>query len=332
MAINATQLREELGAYNRANNQEIRSMAYQQSVTAKYMRLVASIKGIFPALQAITGHLVQGFQAVWTPLGITKFKVNELRNYRQKVNYPIRPNDIHASWLAQLYTENKKPADMPISQYIINQQLMPKVVADRELLICKGKYDASKLDQFGHSMNGIVEIINQGLAVGTDNPVFQVPMVAITSSNITDQVTAFEQAIPEVLKSLLKRVYMSSANLEKYRLDFFKKYGSYPSYTANQGYTTILGNRELVGLPGLNGSDLIFSTPDENFLRLIDLNDEAVITDIQAADYDVKIFMEWSEGVAFHTNQMVVAGVIAGTVTGLGTDDLNEEYYPKAIS
>jgi len=328
MGINASQLRDELGAYSRTNNKEIRSMAYQKSVTAKYMRLVASVKGKFPALQAITGHVVQGFKAVWQPLGTTEFRVNPLVNYRQKVNYPIQPDTIQASWLADLYSENKKPQDMPISQYIINQQLMPAVVRDRELLICKGVYDANDLQTFGKSMNGIVKIITDALVPGNANPVFQVPMVAITSSNITDQVTSFEQAIPEPLKDLLTKVFMSKSNLEKYRLDYFKKYGVYPSYTDNKGYLTILGERELIGLPGLNGSDLIFSTPDENFLRLIDINDDPVITDIQAQDYDVKIFMEWWEGVQFWTNQMVVAGVIDGTVTGLGTPALNEQYYP----
>lgn len=328
MAINATQLRQELGDYSRTNNKEIRSMAYQKSVTAKYMRLVASVKGKFPALQAITGHVVQGFKAVWAPMGTTEFRVNPLVNYRQKVNYPVKPDDIHASWLAELYSENKKPQDMPISQYIINQQLMPKVVADRELLICKGKYDAQNLGVFGKSMNGIVEIITQALVPGNDNPVFQVPLVAITSSNITDQVTEFEQAIPEPLKDLLTRVFMSKSNLEKYRIDYFKKYGVYPGYTDNKGYKTILGDRELIGLPGLNGSDIIFSTPDENFLRLIDINDEPVITDVQAQDYDVKIFMEWWEGVQFWTNQMVVAGIVGGTVEGLGSSALDEKYFP----
>jgi len=328
MAINATQLKEELGAYSRTNNKEIRSMAYQKSVTAKYMRLVASVKGRFPALQAISGHVVQGFTAVWSPLGITEFRVNELKNFRQKVNYPIKPDDIQASWLADLYSENKKPQDMPISQYIINDQLMKKVVADRELLLCKGKYDAAKKNEFGKSMDGIAEIIRQAMVPGNENPVFQVPLVAITSSNITDQVTDFEQAIPEPLKDLLTRVFMSKSNLEKYRIDYFKRYGVYPSYTDNKGYRTILGDRELIGLPGLNGSDVIFSTPDENFLRLIDINDEPVITDIQAQDYDVKIFMEWWEGVQFHTNQMVVVGVVDGTVSGLGTAELDGKYYP----
>jgi hypothetical protein len=329
MAINATQLKEELGAYARTNNKEIRSMATQASVTAKYMRLVASVKGRFPALQALTGHVVQAFTDVWSPLGVTKFKVNELRNYRQKVNYPIKPNDIQNSWLAELYTENKKPQDMPISQFIINQQLMPKVVEDREFLLCRGEYDAAAPQTFGKSMDGIVPIIEAGLAPNSKNPVYQVPMETLTSSNITDQVTSFEQAIPEVLKALLKRVFMSSSNLEKYRIDYFKKYGVYPGYTDNKGYRTILGDRELIGLPGLNGSDLLFSTPDDNFLRLIDLNDEPVITDVQAADYDVKIFMEWWEGVAFWTNQMVVAGVVDGTVTGLAPAGANAEYYPS---
>jgi hypothetical protein len=329
MAISATQVKEELGNYCRSNNQEIRSVLYQKSVTAKYMRLVASVKGVFPALQALTGHVVQGFKAVWQPLGLTEFKVNELKNYRQKINFPITPNDIQASWLANLYSENKKPQDMPISQYIINNQLSPAVVRDRELLLCKGKYDAGKQDQFGFSMNGVAEIIRQGTVAGTDNPVFQVPLQAITSSNITDQVTSFEEAIPEPLKDVLTRVFMSSSNLEKYRLDYFKKYGAYPTYTDNKGFQTILGSRELIGLPGLNGSDIIFSTPDDNFLRLIDLTDEMIINDIQVADYVVKLFAEWSEGVAFWSNQLVVVGVVGGTVAGLGTDALDEQYYPS---
>ncbi|MDF7810498.1 hypothetical protein [Hymenobacter sp. YC55] len=327
MSINATQLKTELGAYSRTHNKEVRAMAYQKSVTAKYMRTVPAIKGRFPALQSITGRVVQGFQAVWSPLGITEFRVNELKNYQQKVNYPIKPADIQASWLAHLYEENKKPQDMPISKYIIEKELMPAVVRDREHLICRGVYDANDLGTFGKSMNGIVKVIELGLAANSENPVYQIPMEAITVANITDQVTEFELALPESIKGFLTKIYMSSSNLEKYRLDYFKKYGSYPSYTENKGFTTILGSRELIGLPGLNGSDLIFSTPDENFLRLIDLNDEPVITDVQALDYDVKIFMEWWEGVAFWTNQLVVAGVIGGNITGLAPAGANQKYY-----
>jgi hypothetical protein len=85
MAISVTQLAAELGAYSRANNKEIRQFIYQKTVTAKYMKLVTSIKGRFEALQSITGRLVQGFTAVWSPLGVTEFRINPLVNYQQKV-------------------------------------------------------------------------------------------------------------------------------------------------------------------------------------------------------------------------------------------------------
>jgi hypothetical protein len=303
-------------------------MAYQKSVTAGYMRTVPSIKGKFPALQSITGHVVQGFTAAWTPLGITKFKVNPLVNYRQKVNYPIKPNDVEGTWIAHLYEEDKKPQDMAISRYIIANELMPKVVADREYLLCRGEYDANNVNVFGKSMNGIAKIIELGMVANSENPVYQVPIAEITVGNITEQIESFELAIPDVLKSLVDKIYVSTTNVEKYRLDFFKKYGSYPSFTKDEnGYRTVVGNRLLVGLPGLNGTDVMFATPDANFLRLIDINDEPVITDIQVQDYDVKIFMEWDEGAAFWTNQMVVAGKIGGTVTGLQPAGANEEYF-----
>lgn len=328
MPISASQVREELGAYSRTNNKEIRTLALQKSVTAKEMKTITSVKGKFPAFRSITGHVVQAFTSVWSPLGITKFMVNELKNYRQKVNYAFKPDDINASWLSFLYDESKKPADMPISQYIINVELMPKVQADRELLLCTGEYDATKPQEFGKSMDGIATVIKAGLGANAKNPVYQVPIDAITVGNVVDQLDAFELAIPEVLKSLLPKVYLSSSNLDKYRLDYFKKYGVYPSYSPEQGMRTTVGNRQLVGLPGLNGTDVIFTTPPDNFVRTIDLNDEPVITDIQALDYDVKIFMEWWEGANFWTNQLVVAGVVGGTVTGLEPAGANAEYYP----
>ncbi len=329
MAINATQVKDELGAYHRTNNKEVRAMVYQKSVTATEMKTTPSVKGKFPAFRSITGHVVQAFTSVWTPLGITKFLVNELKNFRQKVNYAFKPDDINNSWLAHLYEENKKPQDMPISKYIMEVELMPAVVRDREHLLCQGVYDAAQPQVFGKSMNGIAKVISDGLGANSANPVYQVPLDALTVGNITEQIEGFELAIPEVLKSLLPKIYMSVSNLEKYRLDYFKKYGVYPSYTAEQGMRTVVGNRQLVGLPGLNGTDVIFATPPDNFIRTIDLNDEPVITDIQALDYDVKIFMEWWEGANFWTNQLVVAGVIGGDITGLEPVGANEEYYGK---
>ncbi len=325
MSINVTQLAAELGAYSRTQNKEIRKHLYLKSKTTSFMKMIASVKGRFPALQSITTHVVQGFESIWNELGVTTFKVNELVNYQQKVNYGIVPADILASWAAFLYQEDKKPADMPISKYIMDE-LMLRVQADREILVNRGVLGATAAERrvFGKSMNGLVAIINAGF-ISTTNPIYQVPMVAVTTANVVDQVNDFELALPEQVKESLKKIYLSQSNVEKYALNFFKTYGIYPTYTPEGGLKTIIGSRQLIGLPGLNGSDLIFTTPDDNFLHLHDINTDPVVTDVQTLDYKVKIFMEWWEGVAFWSNQLVIAGNIGGNTTGLAVD--NELYY-----
>ena len=329
MAISVTQLAAELGAYTRANNKQIRQMAYQKTVTAKYMRLITSIKGRFEALQSLTGRLVQGFTAVWTPLGTTEFRVNPLVNFQQKVNYPFRPAVINQSWISFLYNEDKKPADMPIAKYLIDMEIMPAVARDREWLMGKGVYDAGQLGVFGKSMDGIATVITKGLAANSENPVYQIPLVPVTLANVVDQVNEFEQKIPTEVKALVDKIYMSETFVEQYALNFFKVYGVQPTYTPEGGLKTIVGKRQLIGLPSLNDTNVIFTTPDENFLRLIDINDDPIITDIQALDYDVKVFMEWWEAPSFWTNQMVIAGVIDGHIEGLAPAGVNEKYYGK---
>jgi len=310
-----TEIATELGAYFRTNNTEIRAQVYKKSVTAGYMRTIVAVQGRFPALNSITSRVVQGFTAAWTPMGITEFKANELKAYKQKINYPIEPAALLNSWVSFLYNEDKKPADMSIAQYLVNQELLPAIARDREDLIGKSVYDATKLDEFGHSMNGIQEMIRMGTSDGT---MFQIPIEVPTLSNMVQQIDDFELGLPEAIKPLLTRIYMPSNLVEAYRLDYRNKYGTMPTFTAEQGMKTYLGQRDLIPLPSLNGTQVIFATPNENFLRLIDILDSNVLTDVQVQDYTVKIFGEFWEGVGFWSNQLVVVAVPGGLHKGLG--------------
>jgi hypothetical protein len=311
----ATDIATELGAFFRTNNTEIRAAVYKKSVTATYMRKIVAVQGRFPALNSITGRVVQGFTAAWTPMGLTEFSVNDLKAYKQKINFPITPATVLNSWISYLYNEDKTPADMALSQYIVQQELLPAIGRDREDLIGKSVYDASKLDQFGHSMNGIQEMIRLGCL---DGSMFQIPIETPSLSNMCENIDNFELGLPESIKPLITRIYMPSNLVEAYRLDYRNKYGTMPTYTKEQGMKTYLGERDLVPLPSLNGTQVIFGTPNENFLRLIDINDANVLNDVQVQDYTVKIFGEFWEGVGFWSNNLVVVAVPAGTHTGLG--------------
>ena len=62
-------------------------------------------------------------------------------------------------------------------------------------------------------------------------------------------------------------------------------------------------------------SPILFATPKENFIQLVDLaKADSCINDIQKSDYVVKIFGEYSLSVGFAIAEAVFASVPAGYV------------------
>ena len=163
-----------------------------ESILDKHTKPLTKVKGKFPQGSTLLSNVVQGFDKVWNALGSAQIAHKILVNYHQKVNFALVPADILSSYWAHLYAENLKPEDMPISKYIIETELLPKVIDDLAYLEIKAVYDAAKLDEFGFSMNGIEKIILNLFAEvpGTGHTPFKNPISALTDTNIVDQVTA----------------------------------------------------------------------------------------------------------------------------------------------
>jgi hypothetical protein len=327
--MNLDQIKTELGNYFRVNSKEVRAMVYQEPQLAKYTRPITKVKGKFPAIHSVTGHVVQGFAAVWAELGETKMRVNELVNYHMKVNFPIIPSEIEGSWLAELDQLNLKPEQRPISQYIMEQELKPRVLADIEDLSCNGVYDANQIGTYGYAMNGLKKILSDGVANAT-NSMYKVPLAAITPTNIVGEVEKFEDLIPVTVRSFITKIYMSTKNRDRYLKNYRDNFGRNVDFKKGDAVMTYTGEREIIGLNCLNGSDVIFATPDSNFLQLKDLVEAPTVTDIQVLDYKVKVFMEFWLGYGFWMNQLVICSVTAGSGSGLTTD--NETYFSGSLN
>lgn len=326
--MDLTQVKAELGAFFRKDERAVMAVVYGKDVELNaFAKSVTRVKGRYPALHGAVGHVVQGFAASWNEIGSVVFRVNELVAYHQKVNFPIIPHEVEGSWLALMVEEGKTLKDMPISQFIWKNLLVPKVLDDVNDLSGNGVYNAGALATYGNSMNGIKKILIDGVA-NTNNPMIRIPLTALTASNIVDQVTIFEKKIPSSLKKHIKTIFMSETNAENYRLDYEDTFGANTNYVEGKGMKSRLGARKIVGLSCLNGSDVIFATIEGNLLKLIDLNDAPTVTDVQTLDYKVKIFMEWWLGYGFYVNQLVLVSNYADAVYGLGDDDLNTLYYP----
>lgn len=326
--INIDEVKTELGAYYRKNSKVVESMFYNNLVQLNpFCKVITGIKGKFPAMHSVMGHVIQGFAAEWNELGKVDFKVNELQAYHQKVNFPIIPAEILNSWLAELYVEGKDLKDMPISKYIMEKELAPKILDDLNILAINGEYDANNLSEFGKSMNGIVKVLTDGLA-NSSNPMFKVPISALTDNNMVAEITKFERAIPKKAASKIKYIFMSTNNAERYRLDYENTFGTHVNFSDDKMMKTRLKGWKIAGLDVLP-DDVVFTTVDGNMRRLIDIFDKPALTDVQKLDYKLKLFFEFWLGYNFWINQLVFVANFADSTKGLGNDQFNHLYYPE---
>jgi len=321
--MNITQIQTELGNYFRVNSKEVQAMVYgAMSPIFDNCRTITRVKGKFPAIHSVTNDLVQGFTTTWNEVGSTKFRVNELVAYHQKVNYPLIPDELEGSWLAELNNggdQGTSLEDRSISRYIMQNELTPKVRENIADLVINGVYNAGALGTYGNSMNGILKILINGVA-DAENSMFKIPLDTLTDSNMVEMVTTFEQRVPKKLRKFIDRIFMSTANAQRYQLDYENTFGS---LNLNNGakLKTRLNGWNIIGIDEMSGSDTIFCTPNQNRVKLIDsLDNPPMVTDVQLLDYKIKVFMEWWLGVGFFTNQLVCVSVTNGSGSGLTTD------------
>jgi len=312
-----------------SNNPTLISAAINraENILDLHTQPITKVKGNYPQGHTLLSDVVQGFDPVWNDLGAVQVEHKILKNYHQKVNFGLIPSQILSSYWAELYAEDRAPEDMPISRYIIENELLPKVLDNLATLSVTGAFDAAKKDQFGFSMNGIKTIIDNLLAadVATAPTPYKIPLDAATDSTIVDTVTTYERNLPSKMKNKVKKLYVGENFMERYVLDYEDKFGQ--NQFQNNQMTTRLGKRVMVAIPGYEG-DQIFSAVEGNFKRLIDVFDGApAVTDIQKQDYIIKIFMEFWKGYDFLIDELVFVSNYADTTLGLGSTAKNQKYY-----
>lgn len=316
----------ELGEYLASNAKVVPNMIYSSDVALNaYCKTITKVKGKYPSFHSIMTNVVQGYKNVWQSLGEAQIKSKKLEAFRQKVNFELDPDDVQHTYLAgDYYDEEKNRIDMPISQFIMQEELAPKVTDDLNWLSVLAVYDAANADgQFGKSLNGFKKIVDNAVAHAT-HPAFQIPVNALTDANILDEVTDFETQLPEKVKPKIKAIFMSHSNKERYIRAYVDKYGQ-NQFQKDQ--TKTFFGRTIVGLPFLD-DDKIVATVDGNLVKLIDkIDNPPKVTDIQKQDYVVKIFMEFWLGYEFLINELVFVSNYTDTTYGLGDQAKNQLYF-----
>ena len=289
---------------------------------AKYMTRIQSNTD-YIASAAIFTEVSQQFTPKWTPKGTAKFTPIRIPYRRHKINVALRPAEVIKSWLLYLYEQGKTQAEMPITKYIIEEHILPKVCDDITLsMVGKGKYnevaagtvkDGDAGSAAKDSMDGYETILVDGLS-DTKCKINYFRNAKDYTTLSDEELLAYVDSFVDNISGLFAKtatVFCSEQFLTRYKRADFAVNGKYTGIEA--GDTIRFTNFHLVALKSMYNSKILFATPIENFVELVDYSKaENCINRIEEENYDVKVFGEYTLSVGFKIAEAVFAAVPSG--------------------
>jgi len=316
--INVDDLVTQLGDYHRKHASEIKKATLGKNKITEHFKTVMDVSDEYWANHAVTNNVVAGFAATWVEMGTTKFKANKVQARHLKVNYPIIPSTVLESFAATMYNEGVDPTAMEISKFIMDD-MMRAIERDRGYLLAKGIYDETDAPTvFGASVDGIDQVLKNGILDGT---MYKIPLPAFASNTAASNVELFARSIPTELRGMIDKLFMSEGQLDAYKADFRDTYGQYADYNRDGLVKEYFTGLPIIGLPHCENGR-VWATYAENRVHVMNKVSQPIISDIQKADYKIKVFADWFEGLGFHINQHVLVSTLdsAGYGSGIATD------------
>lgn len=316
--IDVSALTGDFAKYIESNQKSILTKLTQKTVSQEYMTSVVSKDTEWRAAKAVIDDLVQGFQKGWTPKGTATFTPIVIPQRRHKIDFEFYPDDVVDKWIGFLADETKDRKEWPITRYVIEQLIVPKVLDNRELkLVGKGTYVAPTTDQAqntGLSMDGFCTILKNKLDAGNSNVNFfgvnspgwiGVP----TATNIVDFMEAFVDWIDVLYQGMDMPIFVSNTWYKAYKRKYRDLYGTHQGFSKEDADRVDYSMNRLVPLPSMAGEDVMFVTPKENFIRLRNQNDGADKLTVDRDKRMILIFADWYESVGFAMEEAIFAYV-----------------------
>lgn len=319
--IDVTDLNAELGTVMPAGVRldVLTKRIYNGFADAQYFTKVQSNTD-YKASAALMTEVSQQFTPAWTPKGTGKFTPISIKYRRHKVNVEILPAEILKSWLLYLYEQGKTQAEMPIVKYMIENHILPKITDDITLaMIGKGKFvevsnakDGDEGSAASASMDGYETILVEGRKDNKCKMNFYKnarDFKTMTDSEILKYVDDFVDAISPLFAGRLE-LHCSPEFLTRYKRADFAVNGKYTGME-NDGKIRFT-SFSLIPLQSMYNSPILFATPRENFVMLVDLaSADKCINKIAEENYKVKVFGEYSLATGFKIAEAVYAAVPA---------------------
>ena len=293
-----------LSAYVDQLNSDIISEAILSPVTMEYVNVIPGIKGTQNVnLLSETLSVQTGTTCGWNDAGTVDFTVAPVTVQSLKVNQSLCLQELSTLWLGQYLNPGSYNENAPFEQAIIDQQTRMIKRYNEDLL-----WNASSATS---TFSGFKQIFAN--TAGVVKLTGQTALCSVTGASAQEKANAVLGQIDNIIASIDRNIYdrddivifmsqtafkcylVAIRNVNNFYIDSAEnKLGSvYSVYHPQTNY-------KVVGVPGLNGSDLIVAGAQQYFLVGTDLqSDEDSYRAWWSQDFqEVRMMAAWKLGTA----------------------------------
>ena len=318
--IDTEELRKEFGQYVANNRLEILRGLFGQTESTQYMSSIITDKTEVRAIESnIIGTVLQQFVPEWTPTGKAKFTPLVIKNFKHKLNVPIKPSDIMTEIVAYMYDEQASTLQsMPVVRYILSHLIFPKLDEERETALAVGEFVESEPDEQGKytassptaSMDGYLTQLKRYKAADdaaaegekTSGIRWLLNGITLTDANIMEKIDAAVDEIAQKYPLYARKtmfVHCDPNLILKYQRAYRAKYPWLKNEDGDNRVKIDFSKFTFAPLEGMRGTGCFFITPKENFKHLMSHNPQNVTLRFLENHYSVDIMAEWWEGTGF---------------------------------
>jgi hypothetical protein len=298
-------------------NSDIISEAVLSPVTMDYVNVQVGIKGTMNVnLLSETLSVQTGTTCGWNNAGTVEFTTAPITVQALKVNQSLCLQELNTLWLGQYLNAGSYNEQAPFEQAIIDLQTRQIKRYNEDLLwnASSGTSTFSGFKQLLANTGGVVALTGQ------------TALCSVTGSSAVEKANSVLAQVDNLINAMDRNIYsredivifMSEQQFKCYLTAVRNVNNFYIDSSVNKlgSVHTILHpqtNYRVVGVPGLNGSNLIVLGPQQYFLVGTDLtSDEDSFRAWWSQDFqEVRMMVAWKLGTALAFPQFFVTNGLA---------------------
>ena len=279
-----------LSAYTTEHAEEFFAKSVMKSKTAGIMNVLAGFKPgthKLPEFDHAYDLFQDGSSCGFNASGDLSIKQRSITVESLKINTEYCIRDLEAKFTRQILPAGQEYDGLAPVEAGLMSELDKKVAKMTELLLWNGnKSTAPNAISSYDLVNGLLKVLSDE----TGNLAYEGSTGALTTSNIINAVEALYDNLPVDAYSTIQDeawvVLMGDDKAKMYERAYRNTHGA---VVYNQGFTKRFvdgTNIEIVGVPGLNGSDKLVLAKRDNLILAVDVDGE---------EMDFKVYMDQDE-------------------------------------